>query len=168
MLISGASDGEIIAWNFKTAEKMHFLQAQQRIMCFQVQWPIVITCTLNVYSMSDDNVKGVKIFNMENQNLVRQIPVGRASDLYIHGDILMICELSSFRDRILWQGETETKSVTLWDMPQLLNNSLKIEEVTKRKFEAESELETTQFCSIVGSNVFTSEDNTLIQRSFWP
>ena len=85
ILVSGASTGEVIAWNFKTAEKIHVLQANQRIMCLQVQWPIVITCTYNCFSTDEDNVKGVKLFNMEDQSMIRHIPCGRSTDLHIQG-----------------------------------------------------------------------------------
>ena len=39
---------------------------------------------------SDENEKGIKIFNLEEETLIRHIPCDYATDVDIYGDILMV------------------------------------------------------------------------------
>ena len=81
----------------------------------------------------------------------------------------MVCQISNYADRIYLHGEEENKSVKFWDLKQLTNKSLKIEEVLNKDYETVYNInESFSVCSMVGSNIYTSEENILVQRSFWP
>ena len=54
-LISGATNGEVIVWNFKTGERLKTLDSGQRIMTLKVKWPLVATCSFNCLSNSAES-----------------------------------------------------------------------------------------------------------------
>ena len=54
-LISGATNGEVIVWNFKTGEQLKTLDSGQRIMTLKVKWPLVATCSFNCLSNSAES-----------------------------------------------------------------------------------------------------------------
>ena len=57
-----------------------------------------------------------------------------------------------------------------WKLNELIDSSLKIEEVSQRIIKTNPKISTdaTRICAIVGSMVLTTEGFFLIQRSFWP
>ena len=54
-LISGATNGEVIVWDFKTGERLKTLNSGQRIMTLKVKWPLVATCSFNILSNSAES-----------------------------------------------------------------------------------------------------------------
>ena len=160
-LVSGSVIGEVIAWDFKTGQKLHILEAMQRIMSLKVKWPLVVTCTIDQSTYGE---KGIKLFNMENQNLIRHIlACDYVTDVNIQGNVLMACS-----DNFASTGSVEKETaIRFWDLTQLMDNSIKIDKISNRKIQTE-EVEALQICAMVGSNVFTTESNILVQRSFWP
>ena len=114
-------------------------------------------------------VKGVKIFNLENETLLRHINCGRASEVNIQGNILAVCEVTSFEDLDNQNIEEETKQVKFWNLNQLLNKSIKIHDVANRVIVPEAEyIEEPMFSAFLGTNLYVCENNELKQYSFWP
>ena len=82
------------------------------------------------------------------------------------GNILMVCgNFNSYKHHDLL--ETSHK---FWNLSELLNKSLKIEDVGHRSIctYPTKSLDTILICAIVGSNILTTEGDSLVQRSFWP
>ena len=69
-LVSGSAIGQVVAWNFNSGKKLHWIDSQQRIMDLSVKWPLVATCTIT-YTADDDTKKGVKLFDMEKECLLK-------------------------------------------------------------------------------------------------
>ena len=70
-LISGSSSGEVIAWDFQTGAHLHSIQSDIQIMSLRVKWPIVVICTFSF--TDDDKKKGIKLFNIEKECLIRLV-----------------------------------------------------------------------------------------------
>ena len=100
-------------------------------------------------------VKGVKIFNLENETLLRHINCGRASEVNIQGNILAVCEVTSFEDLDNQNIEEETKQIKFWNLNQLLNKSIKIHDVANRVIVPEAEyIEEPMFSAYLGTNLY--------------
>ena len=78
-----------IAWNFKSGERLHTLQSKQAICALRVRWPLVVTCTTE-FELSDERCKGVKLFDMEKEILIRHIECGYASDVHLKGTVTIL------------------------------------------------------------------------------
>ena len=178
-LVSGSTTGEVIAWDFQTGQKLHMLDSKQRIMSLKVQWPLVVTCTFNYrYDERDNMKKGVKLFNMLNQTLLRRIPSGRSTDLMIQNDLLLVCEFKQpelYNDtdennvQEVWQDPNRHRRIRIWNLKQLVDSSRKISEVKNKKIEVtKPPLEEFQLCTMLGSSLFITEDEILIRRNYWP
>ena len=70
-LISGSSSGEVIAWDFQTGAHLHSIQSDIQIMSLRVKWPIVVICTFSF--TDDDKKKGIKLFDIEKECLIRLV-----------------------------------------------------------------------------------------------
>jgi len=115
----------------------------------------VATCTMGEYD--DDKRKGIKIFNIEKQLLLRRIMCGFATYVNFNDNILIAC--GSFDDPSLTIG--------IWNMRDLMDQSKNIEDVGHRQI---SPILDTPHCSVlmIGSNILTTEGGQFVQRSFWP
>ena len=90
----------------------------------------------------------------------RHITCGYATDVFISGNILLVS--GNF-----WDLEDDWDIAhRFWDLNQLMKNSVKLEEVKKRKIITTTA--THYICCIVGSIVLITEGNALVHRSFWP
>ena len=166
-LVSGSGYGEVIAWEFKTGKKVHKVESNQAIVALRVKWPLVLTCA-NFYG---PNRSGVKLYDMEKETLIRSITSENCTDVIFKGNVIMICG-----DVILENGDEENGyreyrvKYYFWNLAQLMDQSRKIEEVTRRTIKTDliEPVETCRICAIVGSDVFTTEGNHLVQRRFWP
>ena len=94
---------------------------------------------------------------MEKEILIRHIECGYASDVHLKGNILMVCgNFNSYKHHDLL--ETSHK---FWNLSELLNKSLKIEDVGHRSIctYPTKSLDTILICAIVGSNTGSTTIN---------
>ena len=164
VLVSGSGQGEIIAWDFKTCQKICEVQSHLPIMTLRVKWPLVVACTTDLNH--EKNFIGVKLFNFETEALVRHIPCGYATDVDIKGETLFICgSYLSYRHSDLMNNAHQ-----FWSLSQLLDQSLKLDQVQNREIRTKPEipLDATRICANVGSDFVTTDGYFLVQRSFWP
>ena len=165
-------------------------------MALRVRWPLVVTCTIDltdderrkgIISKSNPTsvsiciyliifivtfFQGVKLFNMEEQKLLRHITCDYATDVHIRGNILMICGNIDMSTKSYMVKYEQKRIAThrFWKLSELIDSTLKIEEVSQRIIKTDPNIPTdaTRICAIVGSMVLTTEGFFLIQRSFWP
>ena len=109
---------------------------------------------------------------MEEQKLLRHITCDYATDVHIRGNILMICGNVDMSTKSYMVKYEQKRIAThrFWKLNELIDSSLKIEEVSQRIIKTNPNIPTnaTRICAIVGSMVLTTEGFFLIQRSFWP
>ena len=175
-LVSGSINGEVVAWDFNTGKPLCTLNAQHRVVCLKVKWPFVVTCATNLYksvfkTVTKESAKGVKIFNMMDQTLIRHIPCGKTSDVNIHGNVLLVCErldYDAYKEH--YQNPShlyeQDKTVRFWNFDQLTDSSLNEDKIVNRKIPSPLDVREWQVSAMVGSSVWISEDNKLIQRNF--
>ena len=164
-LVSGSVSGDVMAWDFRTGTKIREICSKQRIMSLNVRWPLVVTCTID--RSNDDEMKGIKLFDMEKKVLVRHIKCccDYATNVRIHGQILMVCE----DDFAFSDNQSKRTALRFWNLNQLLNADIKIENVSNRTIRTFPKPSNgLQICSISGSAVITTEGNQFRKRSFWP
>ena len=103
---------------------------------------------------------------MENHTCLRHI-VTNASDISIIGNILFICGIHS--DRFVTRLGHQ-----FWNLNQLIDVSVKNEDISSRTIEAYANLQHLQnsreICAsaIIGNRLLTIEGQYFLQRSFWP
>ena len=78
--------------------------------------------------------QGVKLFNMEEQKLLRHITCDYATDVHIRGNILMICGNVDMSTKSYMVKYEQKRIAThrFWKLSELIDSSLKIEEVSQR------------------------------------
>ena len=140
---------------------------------FQVKWPIVVT---SYYIQGEGNYwhsYSVRLYDIEEKCLIRKIEF-MASDVTIHDHILMACGPRISYPGLSYQSYarfTTMLELKIWNMDQLLDQSVKLEQIANRTILTQSKsVDTCEIIALdkVGSNVLMTVDNKLIQRSFWP
>ena len=140
---------------------------------FQVKWPIVVT---SYYIQGEGNYwhsYSVRLYDIEEKYLIRKIEF-MASDVTIHDHILMACGPRISYPGLSYQSYarfTTMLELKIWNMDQLLDQSVKLEQIANRTILTQSKsVDTCEIIALdmVGSNVLMTVDNKLIQRSFWP
>ena len=87
----------------------------------------------------------------------------------IHEELLCINTVTSFYDLIHLHNDEQKRYFKIWNLKDLLDKSVKLENVRNRVLEPLNEkLEEMQFSSVVGSNIYVTEDDQITQYSFWP
>ena len=186
-LVSGDEHGEIVAWDFKIGSKLGTVQSHQNINIIKVKWPLVITC-----SFVD---RGIKIFNMENLSLVNYIDVHSASDVNIIKNVLIVAgevynrnsQVYTSLGHTFW-NLTELIGAEKTDMEVIQKRKIDLfnKEPCLRQcgtmdaFQGcfwnfpncdgteSHERSSTNLSAVYGSDVFMTENNALVKRSFWP
>ena len=163
-LVSGSVSGDVVAWDFSTGTKIGEICSKQRIMSLNVRWPLVVTCTID--RSNDEEMKGIKLFDMKKQVLLRHIKCcDYATNVRIHLKILVVCE----DDFAFSENESKHTALRFWNLNQLLNTDIKMENVSNRTIRTFPKPSNgLQICSISGSAVLTTEGNQFRKRSFWP
>ena len=159
-LISGTQNGQLNAWDFKSGNKICTVQAAHSIRSLKVKWPYVTSCGVEgpegMWGCS--KIMTVKIFNMENETLVRGIHVSKlASDVGFISNVLVITESTS-------RGEHRFMNWT-----QLLDG--KVNRKTQSKFpvpEDKNFYRAMPIIAVVGSAILITEGRKIVKRSFWP
>ena len=150
---------------------MYIIKLSQNI--FQVKWPIVVT---SYYIQGEGNYwhsYSIRLYDIEEKYLIRKIEF-LASDILIYDRILMACGPRISYPGLSYQNYarfTTMLELKVWNMDQLLDQSVKFEQIANRTISMQCK--TVDTCEIialdkVGSNVLMTVDNKLIQRSFWP
>jgi len=163
-LVSGAQDGQLNAWDFKSGTKLFTVQAAHYIQSLKVKWPFVTSCG---FEHGDDpsflwGDQTFKIFNMENETHVRSILVSeRASDVGIISNVLVGAESTS-------EGEH-----TLLNWTQLLDGKKAITDVCNRQIQTQNQTKLSldsamPIIAVVGSDILITEGKKIVKRSFWP
>jgi hypothetical protein len=127
-------------------------------------WPLVAVCAI------DKNLgktsRGVYIFHMEKQSLVRFVGCEHADDVKINGDMMMV---SGITDIHSWKVRFV---IEFWKWVDFMDLSKRIDEQVHRQILAsEYTLQYSfahQLSIMVGSDVLTIEGDKFVQRSFWP
>ena len=139
---------------------MHQVDAKYEIYALDIgAWPLVATCSME--ETDEDNRKGIKIFNLEKQFLLRHIMCDCATYVNFYDNILIAC--GNFDGYESWPSLT----IGIWNMSDLMDQSKNIEDVGHREI---SPILHTPHCSLImtGSNILTTEGMKFVQRSFWP
>ena len=153
-LISGAENGQLDAWNFKSGDKLHTVQAAHFIQSLKVKWPFVASCG------PDPNGKNVKIFNMENETHVRSIHVfsNMATDV-------------GFISNVLVAADASMSEHIFWNWTQVLDGKKETTKIQNRKIQSEipkDDSSAMPIIAIVGSDILVTEGRKIVKRSFWP
>lgn len=141
---------------------MRLVQAECEIYALKIRaWPVVATTTTE--DTPHDRGRGIKIFNMETEMLLRHIICDYTTYVNFYDNILMAC--GNFDDYHSWPS----LSIRFWNMSDLMDMSKSIEDVGYRDISPISSPDVPH-CTIVmiGSNVLSTEGTHFVQRSFWP
>ena len=85
------------------------------------------------------------------------------------GNTLLVCVQEYEDPDDMDEEEIEDRCICFWNLDELTNTSLDIKKVTNRIIHTSMKFpQAMQFCSIVGSDVLVSENDFLVQRSYWP
>ena len=167
IIVSGTTFGQLTAWKFANGEKLNTLETRQILQVIKVKWPYVITCTCD--NMFEDFDKGIKVFNLEQELLVRHIQTFQyATDISIQNNLLMICGIRC------GVGETYSKKThAFMNWQDILNKDIKTENVSTNRIQfidpEEPMYEKMNSSAMNGSDVITNEKKRyLVQRSYWP
>jgi len=157
-LVSGAQDGQLNAWDFKSGTKLFTVQAAHDIDSLKVKWPYVTSCGVEPLLTHIT----LKIFNMENGTHVRSIFVSRcASDVGIISNVLVAAE-----------SACSEEEHTIFNWTQLLDGKNAITDVCSRKIKSENSIKkscsATPIIAVVGSDILITEGKKIVKRSFWP
>ena len=163
-LISGSGIGELILWDLPTGTKIKAFDCQQDVQYLKMNWPYVATTAA---SLRLD--QGIKLFDIEKEALVRHlIPDQYVSHVTFNRSIILATGIAT----IEVNAENQLEIITthkFWSLDEVLDDSIETKDLQCHEMNSNSNNNSKMESSaILGSDVITTENKIIIQRSFWP
>ena len=128
-LVSGASHGEVIAWDFKSGKRLYKVQSKQCLVALRVKWPIVLTSAVEYETRG-----GAKMYDMPNESLIRTITFDDCTDVNFMGNAIMVCGVRRYK---------------FWDLAQLKDMTKDMDKVAHFSITSESDFGNHPVCATV-------------------